>query len=91
MTRPGIRERARVKKHRRGSASFHVGGACLVSGPLGRKHLRRWHVYANLWADHQQEAARDWQERHHLWGTDNSESHGGALDGHSTKCPAVVT
>lgn len=62
---------------------MHVGGASLSSGPLGRKHLARWHRYADRWADAQ---PRDeaWQSRHQLWGTVNSESSGDGADGHST-------
>ena len=61
--RPGRRERARVKKRRRAQASVHVGGASLYSGKLGRKHLNRWHRYANRWMNAFNEA-RDWQQRH---------------------------
>ncbi len=82
MRRLGIRERARVKKHRRGSASSHAGGASLVSGKLGRKKLDRWFRYSRKWADQQLDS---WQERcQHLAGTDNSESSGSGADGHST-------
>lgn len=62
---------------------MHVGGACLVSGQLGRKHLARWHRYADRWADQQHDAG--WQDRHQLWGTVNSESSGLGLDGHPTR------
>jgi hypothetical protein len=35
--RPGQRERARVKKHRRGTSTCYVAGACLYTLKAGRK------------------------------------------------------
>jgi hypothetical protein len=47
--RPGRRERARVKKHSKSQIWMSVGGASLASGKLGRKHLSRWHQWADRW------------------------------------------
>ena len=40
--RPGKRERARIKKPRRGSHTVFVGGAGTYSLTAGRKHLGRF-------------------------------------------------
>ena len=48
--RPGKRERARAKKHRKGrimSSGGHLPPAGHDSGYLGRKKLTRWHTWSN--------------------------------------------
>ena len=57
--RPGKRERARVKRHRRGSTTLFVGGGGTYTLKAGRKKWHEAHLSnnpANPWGLHRYEA-----------------------------------